>query len=326
MKREAPKNVRRAQASRPPSARQSSPEASNAPTRATSSGEGSPAPPSVRSVRPPSTPKPKTPSKIREGLVRTWSVLRVVLGVALVVTASIGAAWGAKSYVTKSPRFVIKTVTVEGASRLTPEAVARAGGVAVGQNVFALDLAEARSKIEKEPYVLHAVVTRKLPNTIAIQVSEREPALRVALGESLYVATREGEIFKELTEGDPTDLPLVTGIRPEMVVSDRDGATLLVRRALDVIDDLGKTSIPKRYPVQEVHLDKDGSVEVIVGREAISLMLGTAPFKGKVAEADRILLELQKRKSNAAIVFLDSMSNTDRVVGFKPEVQHRRCC
>ena len=314
MKREAPKNVRRAPPSGPPSARQSSPEVATEVTRATSSGEASPAPPSVRSVRPSAPPKPKGPSKIREGLVQTWSVLRVVLGVALVVTASVGAAWGAKSYVTKSPRFVIKTVTVEGAARLTPDMVAKAGGVAVGQNVFALDLAEARSKIEKEPYVLHAVVTRKLPNTISIQVTEREPALLVAIGEALYVATREGEIFKEVTEGDPTDLPLLTGIRPEMVVSDREGATLLVRRALDVIEELDKTSIPKRYPVQEVHLDNDGTVEVIVGREAISLMLGTAPFKGKLEEADRVLLELQRRKSNAAIVFLDGSSNPDRVV------------
>ncbi len=314
MKREAPKNVRRAPPSGPPSARQSVPEVPSEVSRATSSGEASPAPPSVRSVRPSAPPKPKGPSKIREGLVRTWSVLRVVLGVALVVTASVGAAWGAKSYVTKSPRFVIKTVTVEGAARLTPEMVAKAGGVAVGQNVFALDLAEARSKIEKEPYVLHAVVTRKLPNTISIQVTEREPALLVAIGEALYVATREGEIFKEVSEGDPTDLPLLTGIRPEMVVSDREGATLLVRRALDVIEELDKTSIPKRYPVQEVHLDKDGTVEVIVGREAISLMLGAAPFKGKLEEADRVLLELQRRKSNAAIVFLDGSSNPDRVV------------
>jgi cell division protein FtsQ len=309
MKREAPKNVRRAVAPPPRPA----PEAEPSP-RAVSTSDVSPAPPSVKSVRPPPPPKPKGPSRLRAGLVKTWSLARVVLGVALVAGASVGAAWGAKTYVTKSPRFVIKTVTVEGASRLTPDGVARAGGVAVGQNVFALDLESARAKIEHEPYVAHATVTRKLPSTVAIQITEREPALLVSIGESLYLATREGEIFKELADGDPTDLPLVTGIAPDMVARDREGATLLVRRALDVADELGKTNITKRYPLQEIHLDKDGTVEAVVGREAISLVLGTAPFKGKLEEADRVLAELAKRKSNAAVVFLDGSANPDRVV------------
>lgn len=312
MKREAPKNVRRAPSSA--AASHTTPPDPEPAARATSTGDASPPPPAVRTVRPPAPAKPKGPSKLRAGLVKTWSAARVVLGVALVAGASVGAAWGAKTYVTKSPRFVIKTVTVEGAARLTPDAVARAGGVAVGQNVFALDLEQARAKIEKEPYVAHATVTRRLPNTIAIQVTEREPAVLVSIGESLFVATHEGEIFKEVADGDPTDLPLVTGIRPDQVANDREGATLLVRRALEVVEELDKTSIPKRYPIEEIHLDKDGSVEAVVGREAISLVLGTAPFKSKIEEADRVLLEVAKRKSNAAVAFLDGSSNPDRVV------------
>jgi len=274
--------------------------------------EVSPQPPStVRSVRPPA---PSGPGLVRRALTKVWTGTRILVGIAVVIAASIGAAWGARSYITKSPRFVIKTITVEGAGKLTPEAIAKAGGVAVGANVFSVDLDQVKRGIEKEPYVASATVTRKLPGTISITIVERQPAVLVSIGEDLYLATHDGDLFKKVELGDPNDMPVVTGIRPEMAVDDRPGVAILVRRALDVIDETEKTGIAKRYPVEEIHIEKDGSVEAIVGREGISIHLGNPPFKGKIEQADRVLSEVQKRKSNASIVYLDNDANPDRVV------------
>jgi cell division protein FtsQ len=276
--------------------------------------EVSPPPPStVHSVRPPPE-KPARPGRVRRVLSSLWAGARVVLGVAIVVAASIGAAWGAKSYVTKSPRFVVKTITVEGASRLSPDAIAKAGGVGVGMNVFTIDVEQVKRALEKEPYVAEATVARKLPNTIAIKVVERQPAALVGLGSDLYVATHEGDVFKQLGPEDPSDLPVVTGIRPEMAVDDRQGLAILVRRALDVVDEAEKCGLAKRYPVQEIHIERDGTVEAIVGREGISIHLGNPPFKGKLEQAEKVLTEVQRRKSNAEVVFLDNDANPDRVV------------
>jgi cell division protein FtsQ len=274
--------------------------------------ESSPAPPVVRST----PPGPKGPRFARaKAFFRTaWTGTRILLGVLVVVAASLGAAWGARRYITRSPRFVIKTITVEGASKLTPDTVAQAGGVNVGANIFALDVEQVKHAIEKEPYVSEAAVVRKLPNTISIKVVERQPAVLVALGGDLYLATHSGEIFKQVEQGDDSDLPVVTGIRPEMAATDRPGVAILVRRALDVIEEAEKTAIVKRYPIEEVHIEKDGAVEAIVGREGISIYLGNPPFKGKLEQADRVLAEVQKRKINASVVFLDNDAKPDRVV------------
>ncbi|MFO0617809.1 MAG: FtsQ-type POTRA domain-containing protein [Polyangiaceae bacterium] len=277
----------------------------------------SPQPPSVvRSVPPPPAgPKtPKAPGRIRKALSSAWTGTRILVAIVLVIAASVGAAWGAKAYITKSPRFNVKTITVEGAGKLTPESIAKAGNVAVGQNVFSVDLDQAKKLIEKEPYVAEATVTRKLPNTISIKIVERQPAVLVALEDKLYLATQEGEVFKELAPEDVYDLPVVTGIKAETALKDRDGLTLLVRRALDIIDEANKTNIVKRYPIQEVHLEIDGTSELVVGREGISIHLGNPPFKGKLEQADRVLAEIQKRKSNASVIFLDDDGNSDRVV------------
>lgn len=287
--------------------------------------DDSPAPSAVsRSVRPPANEarkrtEPKARARRRgPGLLARMAgalaALKLLVGVVLVVGASAAVAWGARRYVLTSPRFAVKTIAVEGASRTTPETIAEAGGIAVGDNVLAADLDHVARKIEAEPWVATATVRRKLPGTLMVTVAEHEPAVAVAVGGELFLATRDGVVFKKLEPGDPSDLPLVTGVRPEQVRDDRQGAELVVRRAADVAAELADSAVGRRWPVQEIHVAKDGTTTALVGREGISLHLGHPPYAPKVHQAERVLLEIARRKADAAVVFLDNDTNPDRVV------------
>lgn len=287
----------------------------------------SPPPAAVsRSVRPPAneanTRSPAKPTKpvrakgpgLLARLAGTFAAIKLLIGVLLVVGASAGVAWGARRYVLSSPRFAVKTIAVEGASRTTPEAIAAAGGVAVGDNVLAADLDQVARKIEAEPWVATASVRRKLPGTLLVTVAEHEAAVVVSLGGELFLATRDGVMFKKHELGDPSDLPLVTGVRPDQVRDDRHGAELVVRRAAEVAAALADSAVGRRWPVQEVHVEKDGTTMALVGREGISLHLGLPPYEPKVAQAERVLLEIAKRRADASVVFLDNDANPERVV------------
>lgn len=240
--------------------------------------------------------------------------LQLAAGIAIVATASVGVAWGARRYITSSPRFAVRTVLVEGNHRRTAPQIAAAGGVAVGKNIFALDLKQAGALVTQDPWVEKATVIRKLPGTISISVVEREAAALVTIGSELYLATRDGDLFKKMGQDDPVDLPTITGIPAAQVQTDRPGVVLSVRRALDVAEEAERTGIARRYPIQELHLEKDGSLVVTIGREAIALSLGHAPYRDKMEEASRILNELARRKANAAVIFLDNDAHPERVV------------
>lgn len=254
------------------------------------------------------------PSALKRRVRAAGTVLKTALGIAAVVGASVGVAWGAKRYMMTSPRFNVKTVAIEGNTRLSPEEVARTGGIAIGDNVFALDLDDARRKVEADPWVKSALVTRKLPGSVVVKVVEHEPAAVVAIGDRLFLASRAGEVFKEVASEDPLDFPVITGLEPEAAGKDREGTEKRVVRALDLLDEIAKTTLATRYPVQEVHLDVDGSVQVVVGRQAIAIALGHPPYKGKLEQADRVFAELTKRKAEAEIVFLDNEASPERVV------------
>jgi len=241
-------------------------------------------------------------------------VVKLAIGAAIVIGASAGVAWGAKRYVTTSPRFAIKTVTVQGNVRSAPQDVARAGGIAVGDNVFALDLDRAGHDIERDPWVKSARVTRKLPGTIELAITEHEPAALVSIEDKLFLAARDGEVFKEAAPEDPMDLPLVTGVVASEVARDREGVEKSIVKALDLVDELTKSALVSRYPVEEVHLENDGTLVAIVGRDAIALYLGKPPYRGKLEQAERVFAELDKKKAAPSIVFLDNDNSPERVV------------
>ena len=147
------------------------------PTASDSATADSPDPPVVGVGRATTAPPPdrEAASSERPGFLarsprakKAISGAKVALGIAIVVSASLGVAWGAKRYMTTSPRFAIKTVAVDGNQRLTPQDVARRGSIVVGENVFSLDLEGARRAIQEDPWVKSASVTRKLPGNVMV--------------------------------------------------------------------------------------------------------------------------------------------------------------
>jgi cell division protein FtsQ len=281
----------------------------DAPSDPIMGGDDSPLPgPATTSLRPP----PGASLKRFEG--RLSRGIQLVAGAAVVIAASISVAWGARRYVTTSPRFAVRTVLVEGERRRSANAVADAAGVAVGKNIFALDLTQAGQLLAQDPWIERATVTRKLPSTISITVVEREAYAAAVISGELYLATRDGDLFKKLGEDDPSDLPVVTGITAEQVAGDRPGVVLSIKRVLDVVEDFERTGIAKRYPVEELHLEKDGVLAVTIGKEAIALHLGMPPYRDKIEQASRVLNEVARRKANAQVIFLDNDAHPERVV------------
>lgn len=244
---------------------------------------------------------------------RWLSAVRVVAGIALVVSAALGVAWAARAHVMSSPRFAVTEIDVVGNDRRPSESVAAESGIAVGANIFSLDLDGARARILADPWIAEAQLARRLPGTILVQVVERRPAALLALDDT-YLVTAEGEPFKRLDLGDPTDLPLVTGLRAENLDDDREGSMRAIRRAIDLAAEYERGPMAKRAPLEEVHIQTDGTFAVVVGRGAMQLVLGAPPFRRKLDQAARVVAELDRRGAKADAIMLDNDTRPDRVV------------
>jgi len=266
----------------------------------------------VRESMPPAAEVP-VPPRVEPGLSRWARVARTVLGASLVIATSALVAWAARRYVMTSPRFAVTDVEVVGGERRTPDAVSAESGISVGSNVFALDLDAARARILADPWIAEATLARRLPGTILVQLTERKPAALLAVGDTLLV-TSQGEPFKRVEPGDPVDLPLVTGLRPDDLTEDHEGATRTIRRAIDLAAEYEASSLSRRSPLEEVHVSPEGTFTLVVGRSATELVLGGPPFRRKLDQAARVVAELDKRGAKADAIMLDNDGRPDRVV------------
>ncbi len=253
---------------------------------------------------------------------RTVRIARGVVGFLMVVSIGGTVAWGARKYVKSSPRFAISEVITTGAKRRSPDELASIAGIAKGQNVFNADLDRARARLIADPWVSEASLARQLPGTVFLRVVEREAGGIVATndgsakaaGGETYIVTREGTIIKRLEAGDPTDLTVVTGVVLQHLLDDREGAARTIRRALDLAADYDHTPLASRSPLEEVHVEVNGEMTLVVGKNAVALHMGAPPYRRKLDQAIRVIAELDRRGAKPDSIMLDNEARPDRVV------------
>jgi cell division protein FtsQ len=99
-------------------------------------------------------------------------------------------------------------VEVVGADRLGAERVRRLAGIPLGRNIFCLNLYRARLRVEGEPLVASAEVSRALPDTVLIQVNERRAVFVVSYAAQFYEVDSEGILFRRVPSPSPK-IPLL---------------------------------------------------------------------------------------------------------------------
>ena len=108
-----------------------------------------------------------------------------------------------------SPRLKLAQVEVGGTQRYSAQDVQREAGVELGQNIFRVNLVKVGEQLRRDPVIRDAVVTRELPRTVRVDITERVPAIQVVSPGGAYHADREGVVFEKAATLN-RKLPLLT--------------------------------------------------------------------------------------------------------------------
>jgi hypothetical protein len=108
----------------------------------------------------------------------------------------VGAAWLVYDFASSS-RFQVQTVHVRGNVLLSHAEIETTAAV-VGANVFWVNRAEVADRLRALPLVQRVEVGATLPDTVDIQIVERQPAGFWTSGDQTYLVDREGVILKSV--------------------------------------------------------------------------------------------------------------------------------
>ncbi|MGB9153440.1 MAG: cell division protein FtsQ/DivIB [Alphaproteobacteria bacterium] len=114
--------------------------------------------------------------------------------------------------ITQKAQFSVKDITVEGRHQSNSADITDALGTERGAAILDFDTKAAAARLGKLPWVETAVVERRLPDTIAVILTERIPAARWQHDDKTTVIDTEGHVLPAAKPDDFAALPLVVGV------------------------------------------------------------------------------------------------------------------
>ncbi|MHA1601089.1 MAG: cell division protein FtsQ/DivIB [Alphaproteobacteria bacterium] len=105
----------------------------------------------------------------------------------------------------------VEDVLVEGRTRTEREAILATLGLVRGTPILAFDPHAAKARLETLPWVHEATVERRLPDTVFLRLSEREPMALWQYEGKLAVIDSDGEVILGAKATAFATLPLLVG-------------------------------------------------------------------------------------------------------------------
>jgi cell division protein FtsQ len=190
--------------------------------------------------------------------------------------AILGAAGLGASY---TPVFEAKTIVVRGEHHLARAQVLRLAHLSNGTNLLHADLAASQRRLEINPWVQAATVSRSLPSTLKVYLTERVPAAHVGVGPNLRIVAADGTDLGRTvgTESLPRILSLGSADAPV-------GETLVEGAGV-----AGALPMDLRSAVASVSVGSDGEILLIL-KSGVSVTYGDASEAVAKGEALRAIL------------------------------------
>jgi len=210
----------------------------------------------------------------------------------------------------RSPLFAVRKLEVTGTRLLQPSQIRALAGINPGENIFQVNLDQARQKIALLPLVKSVVLRRILPSTVVIQVTERTPVALLDEDGQFGEVDRDG-YYLQPGNVATTGLPVITGVPAVLPAPGYKVVAPSLKPVLAFV-----AGLPPGLPpmLSEVHVGKDGQV-VLTTLYGVPVLIGepTDPA-GKGALLLAILQQLGRKRP---IAYIDLSSVNSPVVKYR---------
>lgn len=209
---------------------------------------------------------------------------------ALVLAAASSPFWG-PPLLRHAPGFETRRVEVSGTRLLAPHEVLAASGVRIGAGVWT-DPAAWEAALRRHPVVADAEVTRRLPNTLRIRVTEKRPAALVQAG-TLRPVTADGQVLPVDPARVPLDLPLLRApVQPDARGRISAGP---VRAVLAETGRLGELDPVLMAHVSEVRPEASGALRLVLSTPAAEVLIPAGADDARLVRLRAALADLERR-------------------------------
>ena len=253
----------------------------------------------------------------------------VIAGIAALMATSVSFIF-VYDVITQCDYLKAKILKIEGEQRLSRDQIIATAGVKKGMNVLDVNLAIVRKRLRAQPWIADAEIRRVIPDGLYIKVKEHTPLAIIDLGRK-FLLNENGRIFKEWTDADPADLPLVSGLSPtDIRLHGKTAARRSVRdgnpsqpghphndpfEAVMEVLRLGKQSrsILSNSNIRQIQVDREIGISLLAFKQMKTIVLGYDDYPHKFNMLRDILSYDKHRRSFPDFDRID-LNNVNRIV------------
>jgi len=253
----------------------------------------------------------------------------VIVGVAALLLTSVIFVF-VYDVITQCDYFRAKSLKIEGMQRLSRNQIIEAARVKKGMNVLDVNLAMARKRLLAQPWIADAEIRREIPAGLYIKVQEHSPLAIIDLGRK-FLLDENGRVFKEWTDTDPANLPLISGLAPSDIRIHGKTAAQPSQKSADPsqldhpqndpfeavmqVLRLGRQTrgILSNFNIRQIKVDREIGITLVAFKQMKTIALGYYNYPLKFRMLQDILSYGSHRRSFPEFDRID-LNNVNRIV------------
>lgn len=216
--------------------------------------------------------------------------------------------------ITNLPFFNVENTIVTGNVKVTSEEVEATVLSQDKNNIFLMSNNQTEKLVEKIPYVKNAEVSKVLPNSLKIEITEREPIAYLVYNKDSYIYIDDGGYVLEVNKEPLLDRPFVTGTKYGNFVLN-EPLTFENEYTLQKISIINSNM--EKYYLQDYQITIDLSEDYNVKLKVNDITVGLGEFENidkKMRYLKSILAELDEKGYMSGYI---DLSDFDKPITFK---------
>lgn len=169
-----------------------------------------------------------------------WQYLRYIARIAIVIAVILLVIFGS-IFIYRSDLFHVNNVQVNGSAHLTSQEITSIAAVSDDSTLLRLDSKGIKERLEDNAWVQNAAIHRVFPDTIVIDITEREPGAVVKINDrSNWVISTDGAWLSAATTDDWENAMKIIDVSPSMPapISGAMCADGGINNALDILNSI----------------------------------------------------------------------------------------
>ena len=248
----------------------------------------------------------------RNRRVVVW-LSKIALVLALAVAAYFGVREGARHFFFNNPDYQLKAINVQTDGTLNRDQILNVAGLHEGENVFRVNLAQVRDRLQDLPQVDEVQVVRKLPAEVDIRILERKPIAWISrekevsdpfASDAAFLVDARGVLMKEKELlPEYLGLPLISGCTSEALEPGKTVESVEANAALELLRLSAGSFMQTRFQIRQIDVSK-GYCLLVTDKNHTRVSFGFDQLDLQLQRLEQFLVYCDDSKQELATVNL----------------------